>query len=209
MRSLPADLAAEIQKSMVQPALLATFEFDASPLYMWSGYGDLVYDGKTFIGGGNLVGVSPYAETQDLQALGLGFQITGIPSSLLSVALAEPYQGRGCKLYFAAVSSTGRFELEAGDGFLQLESGGYLALENNLVSEPYQLFSGVMDVMEIADDANTATITVNAESRLIRLKTPRVRRYSAEDQKSRYPNDKGLDFLTQIQDKELTWQSRR
>ena len=33
----------------------------------------------------------------------------------------------------------------------------------------------------------------------------RVRRYTAEDQKIDYPNDKGLEFVAEMAEKEIVW----
>jgi hypothetical protein len=62
-----------------------------------------------------------------------------------------------------------------------------------------------MDVMGIEDSGDTANINVTAESRLIDLERSRERRYTSEDQKINYPNDKGLEFIADLQDKELVW----
>ena len=52
-----------------------------------------------------------------------------------------------------------------------------------------------MDVMTVEDDGADAQISVTAESKLIDLERSRARRYTSEDQKIDYPNDKGLDFM--------------
>jgi hypothetical protein len=46
---------------------------------------------------------------------------------------------------------------------------------------------------------------LTAESRLIDLERSRERRYTSEDQKIDYPNDKGLEFIADLQDKEIVW----
>ena len=62
-----------------------------------------------------------------------------------------------------------------------------------------------MDVMTIEDAGATATINVSAESRLIDLDRSRTRRFTSEDQKIDYPNDKGLEMVASLQDKQITW----
>ncbi|HBN31649.1 MAG TPA: hypothetical protein DD416_10620, partial [Rhodobacteraceae bacterium] len=71
--------------------------------------------------------------------------------------------------------------------------------------DPVQAFSGRLDVPEIADDANTCTITISYESRLIDLNTARSWRYTHESQQSLYPGDRGFEYVTAIQDREITW----
>ena len=62
-----------------------------------------------------------------------------------------------------------------------------------------------MDLMSIDDSGDTANINVTAESRLIDLDRTRERRYTSEDQKIDFPNDKGLEFIADLQDKEIVW----
>ena len=59
--------------------------------------------------------------------------------------------------------------------------------------------------MSIDDGGQTCTISVSAESRLIDLDRTRERRYTSEDQKIDFPNDKGLEFIADLQDKEIIW----
>ena len=59
--------------------------------------------------------------------------------------------------------------------------------------------------MSVSEDAESASITLTAESRMIDLNRPRVRRYTPEDQKIDYPNDKGLDYVSSLQEAEISW----
>jgi len=67
------------------------------------------------------------------------------------------------------------------------------------------MFSGRMDTMSIKDSGDTANISLTAESRLIDLERSRERRYTSEDQKIDYPNDKGLEFIADLQNQEIVW----
>ena len=51
----------------------------------------------------------------------------------------------------------------------------------------------------------SATITLNLESRLIQLERPKNRRYTHEDNKKDLPGDLGFEFVTDLQDKEIIW----
>ena len=72
---------------------------------------------------------------------------------------------------------------------------------------PYTLFSGVMDIMTINDSANSLTINVSAESRMIILQRSKSLRYTNEEQKRLFPNDRGLEYISSLQDKPLIWGS--
>ena len=121
-------------------------------------------------------------ESAEVQANNLTITLSGIPSSLISSALNETYQGRSCKVHLGVLNDSGA-----------------------VVSDPYLLFSGRMDLMNIDDGGQTCTISVSAESRLIDLDRTRERRYTSEDQKIDFPNDKGLEFIADLQDKEIIW----
>ena len=62
-----------------------------------------------------------------------------------------------------------------------------------------------MDTMVLNDGGETATIQVTVENRLIEFERTRIRRYTAEDQKIDYPNDKGLEFVAEMAEKEIVW----
>ena len=61
--------------------------------------------------------------------------------------------------------------------------------------------------MTIKDNGEIATITVTAESKLIDLDRSRERRYTSEDLKIDFPDDKGLEYIDDLQDKEIVWGS--
>jgi hypothetical protein len=180
-RDLAAPLVTEVTAALLRPVFLAEFLFDSGAVRFWNGLGEVVAMGNTYIGAGNLLSLSEYKETQKLEALGLTFTLTGISPSILSVAQAESYQGRTVNLYLSAINSSGA-----------------------LVT-PYQVFGGQMDVMSINLGAEFSTIAVSAESKLIMTTRTKERRYTAEDQKNQYPGDKGFDFVTVLQDKEIYW----
>ena len=82
---------------------------------------------------------------------------------------------------------------------------GAMDASNGVISNPVVVFSGFMDTMVINDSSETATIQVAVENRLIEFERTRIRRYTAEDQKIDYPNDKGLEFVAEMAEKEIVW----
>lgn len=181
-RGLTSGMVTEVTATALRPIFLFKAEFDSGDLLLWTGVGPLTYNSETYVGGGNLIGVSEMKEVSVIEAQGASFQLSGIPSALLSLALSEPYQGRPITCFFGSIDSSGA-----------------------LVANPFTLFKGKMDVMKIDDSAETVTITVSAENRLIDLQRIRVRRYTPEDQKQKYAGDLGLDFVAALQEKEVVW----
>jgi len=181
-RQLTTALEAATLAPVVRPALLVGLDFASGPLRLWSGIGKLTWAGNDYLGAGQLLAVAPATETQGLSAEGATLALSGIPAELLSIALAEAYQGRSAKVWLAAFDLSGA-----------------------LVADPYLIFDGRMDVMTIDEAGETSTISVTAESRLIDLERPRERRYTDEDQRIEYPDDAGCEFVAGLADAEITW----
>ena len=180
-RGITSALNTEVNASELEPIFLIRLSFDSGALRFWTGVTPLVWGGYQYFGGGNLIGISPIAETSEIRAVGVDLSMSGLPASLISIALNEDYQGRPVKIYFGVLS------------------GGAI------VADPYLLFDGRMDVMTIDDTGDSASINLSAESRLIDLERPRIRRYTPEDQRSKHPNDSGLDYVPVIQDTSIQW----
>ena len=184
VRSLTAGMVTEVTAAKLAPILLIKMEFDSGDLNLWTGIGDLVFSGDTYTGAGDLLAFSPIEETDELKAVGLTGTLSGIPSSIISIALAEDYMGRAVTVWLGALT---------GD-------------PPALVADPEPIFAGLIDTMPIQDAGETATIQIQAENRLARLEESRARRYTPEDQAIDYPGDKGLDFVVALNDgREIVW----
>lgn len=206
MRDLTPAMEAELAGKSIEPVFMSEMMFSSGTIGMWSGYGTLTWGVKEFLGGGNFTGISPVEETQDLQAKGLVATLNGVPSNLIALALLERVRGRPFRLYLG-INTTRRYvATEDEPGRLVLEDGsGYVILENQLLDSPYRLFSGLMDFIEMKDTGSTADIMLSVESNLIIGQRAKISRYTSEDQKKKYPDDLGLDFINQLQDKEVVW----
>lgn len=205
MRNITQEMIDEFSGPAVRPVFMGEFYFDSGYIGMWTGFGTLEWSGKEYLGGGNFIGLSPVTETQDVQAKGIVLSLNGIPSSLISLALLERSRGRKFNLYLASVSTTRHVATEDEPGVVLTEDGGAVLLENQLIDSPYRIFSGLMDVMEFTDNGQTADIRLSVENTLIIGQRSKIGRYTPEDQKKRFPGDKGLDFIPQLQDKSIVW----
>lgn len=182
-RDLNASLANAVIDTVVAPAFFFKAEFDSGDVLAWSGYGDITWGGDTYLGIGDFGGVDKVDETSDVRANGCTLTLSGIPSQLLAIALTEPYQGRPCTLFLGA---------------LNLTSGA-------IIGTPYPLISGRMDVMTIEEGADTGTITLTVENRLIELFRTKERRYTHEDQQIDFSGDLGLEYVAGLQEKPINW----
>jgi hypothetical protein len=182
-RDITAGVATEVAKSRLRMAMLAELVFDTDPLYVWSGLGSLVWDGRTYLGTGSLGRISQIEETSDVRSNGIQLSLSGIPSALISIALGTQYQGRPCRVRMA-----------------------FFDASNVLIDDPVQVFSGSLDVMQVVDSGTTCEILVTAENRLIDLERPSEVRYYADADQQRYSTgDLGCQFVEKLQTKEIVW----
>lgn len=175
MRTSPA----EFLDASMEVFYAVELEFDSGTVRLWNGTYDASIEGETYTGAGSLLSISEVEETGEIAARGANLSLSGIDNGFLSTALTEEYQNRPARVLFGVIS------------------GG--------VYSAYTIFEGRMDVMTITEGAETSTISLAIENRLIDLERPRSFRYTSEDQKQFYPNDKGLDYVADIQEKEVLW----
>jgi len=181
-RDLSAGVQSAIEATQVQPFLLFEGLFSNGYLRLWSGYGDIVWDGKTWDGAGSFLNISPVNETAEVQANGISVSLIGIPAESLSLALQEAEQGKIGTVYM-----------------------GFLDSSNIVIVEPYLIFQGKLDIPSIQEDGETATVSITYESRLIDLQRPRETRYTDQEQKREYVGDLGCEFVPAMKEITLTW----
>lgn len=175
MRNAPSNF----QSDSVNLFLAAEMLFDSGAIRLWNGYQDATIDGELFIGTGHLLSIGNIEESSDVSARGTSLSLMGLDASIISIAMQENYQNRAARIIVGTL--------------------------DNGVFTTYTLFRGRMDVMEIAEDGETATVAITAENRLIDLERPRSSRYTSEDQKTYYSGDLGLDYVADLQDKQFNW----
>ncbi len=182
-RTIISSILNKFDDAEVSPFYAVDLLFDTTPIYIWTGFGDITIDGtQTYSGIGEVLSISEVQESQDISAKGINLTLSGIPSSLLTYALNTPYQGRLCNVKF---------------GFIDWSSP---AAQNAML-----VFTGYMDTMVIDEGPETSTIVTSVESRLIDLERPRNRRYTTQNQKQRHSGDLAFDFVESLQNQRLQW----
>jgi len=178
-RDLTSAIVDSLDDEVLQPFFAIEMLFDGNKtLRLWTGVGELDYQGNSWYGAGTMLGVEAVEETTEISAKGATISLSGVPAEVLSLALNEPYQGRKANIYFGTFNG-----------------GASLS----------EIFSGYMDQMNIEETANTCTISLTLENKLVDLERPRVSRFTSSYQKSVYSGDRGFDFVEDLQDKEIVW----
>jgi hypothetical protein len=85
-RNLDTSLAAALSNNLIQPVVLAVLTFVSGTMYVWSGVGNLVYNGNTYLGVGLLGKISAISENSDVKADGMDITLSGIGLSPYAIA---------------------------------------------------------------------------------------------------------------------------
>ncbi len=173
-RTIPSALVTALSQEVKQPYFAFEALLDAGALRLWTGRGDRQIDGQTYTGAGRLIGMGDVDETIELTAEVVTVTLSGVPSSVLSVALSEPYQGRRATIYLGERS----------------------------VAEVMIAFAGVLDTMTPVDNGDLCTLQVTLESKLVDLQRPRLRRYTKESQRALWAGDSFFDWTASLADAE-------
>ena len=188
-RNLTGLVTTEIAKTTVTPVNLVYLDFDGGAVRMWNGHNDLVLTGYsdadlngTYQGVGDLGSISAVREAMDVQATGITLSLSGIPSTLLSLALSDNYQNRTASVWVAFLDSN-----------------------DAVIADPYNSFKGRMDVLTINDGGDFGILSVFCESRLTDLQRPREIRYTDKEQQFLYPGDTAFDQIPSLIDKPVFW----
>ena len=175
MRDINSNLYNKLISNSVDLYYAVELFFDGGTVRLWTGVGDKVISGNTYTGTGSLLGISGLEENDNLSSPGVTITLSGLDSTIVSLALQEPYQNRECKIYIGSDGDT------------------------------LEVFSGFMDIMSIDDSGDNCSISVSIESRLIILDRKSTFRYTQETQEARYPGDTFFSYVADLADKQVVW----
>lgn len=184
MARLTADMISALTAATVRAEFLVELDYPSGADRFWSGLMDIVWNGDTWDAIGRPERIENIEETTELRATNTQIVISGIPSAYVSNALSENYRNRTGKIYLCCVKSSD---------------------PTQVVADPIEIFSGYMDQQTISDDGQTATITIDLESKMIDFTRPRRKLWTHEDQQIANPGDLGLQYVAELQNKEIIW----
>lgn len=193
-RNLQSTTSSNLALGVVKPAFFVKFEFPSGDTNWWTGPDTISLDNTSWatvtsgtadstdwLGLGIFTNIEMPAETQDGSAQALNFGISGIPSSNTSLALTENYQNSPVTVWLATMSN-----------------------ETTVSGTPYQMFYGLVDVMEMADDGQSASITVKTEGFAYGVGPSEARR-TEQDQIERHSGDPSLRYIAKLEEQEFLW----
>lgn len=181
---------ASIDSKNFSGVILARLHFD--PIRRYSNAYQSIYwdeDGTgevEYTGFGDLVSMSVLNETVELQAQTIQLTISGIPNQSITDAFGTSYIGKPVYLWYATLDRNTHAVEGGQDG-------------------PVLIFAGRMDFANI-EFGDTASITLNATSRLADWERPRGGRFNASYQQRRVDaTDKGFRYVRELQNKPISW----
>lgn len=192
-RGLNSTTLAAVSQPEVQVYFAVKLEFD-TPLLLWSGIGVMVLNGESYTGGGSLLGLSKIDESFELSSRGAQLSLSGIPKTNTEparLALTQNYHGKVGRIYLAVLDANSTHDLTGAN------------VDNASLFD--QVFIGFMDMMNIDEGEETSTISLALESRLSVLRRPVNRRFTANWLKSKFPDDRGLDFTNNTPLQKIRW----
>ena len=182
MRTVSSPAAAVLASGVVPMALLIEMDL-TSPLNLNTSNINLVVSGTTYAGVGEFSSIAPLADTP-AEVRGLTFQISGVPSDRISLALSEPVQGKAVRIKTVILDPT-----------------TYTVLDTRL------RWAGLLDVMTISESGGTAVISVSAEYAGIDLSRAATSLYSDPEQQRLNPGDLFLQFMADQVSQRIIWPS--
>lgn len=180
-RTLTASAETASLAAHITAVLFVELDCSSGFVRMNSADRSLTFSSMTFTGIGHLGKIAPFGEPTDLRVEGITLEVTGIPSTYISIAMNEDIQGRTARLWI-----------------------GFLDANYALIDAPVLIYRGRMDTMDIQLGA-TCTVTVRIENRFADWDRARVRRYNHADQIARFPSDKGFELVAQTTEREIVW----
>lgn len=107
-RALTAGQQALADAAGVTKCELIQIDFD-TPMYLTTAGRNVVYDGKTWLGDGTLLGISDIEESLEIQSASFQMELAGSPS-LVSLALGGEGKGARVRVWVALFNAAGAIE---------------------------------------------------------------------------------------------------
>jgi hypothetical protein len=181
-RPLDTAFAAALSISVVRIAFGAKLTFLSGVSYVWSGIGNLVIGGNTFLGVGELGSISDVSESGDVRADGMTIGLSGVDQTTLNDSMSEIQQGAPAAILMILFDANG-----------------------NVIGTPATIFGGQVDQPAVSFGAASSEINLSLESALTNLQRATCRRYTSGDQQIYFPTDSGFNWVEILNDIALLW----
>ena len=180
MRAISTEMQVAITGTHLRPVYFVQLDLGSTVLCLTDRSFNLSWDGKTWLGNGWLRPIRAIEETSEVKAVGCEIELSGTISNLITLVLND-----------AKLKNKGKVWL----GLLDESQSP------QVLPDPYQIFSGKLDVPVISSTETEITLTLSYESDLRGLNRPNEFRFTDQAQKAIYPSDKGFEYVVTME----TW----
>ena len=181
MRTLSAPELAALGRSPLPLAVLVEMDLASGALNLNTASIDLTLGGTVYYGTHGLGKIDPLQDSP-AEIRAVKFELSGVPSANVALALAEPVQGKDVRIKLAL-----------------FDPDTYVILGTHL------RWAGRLDVMAIEDGPLTATLQVSAEHAAIDLLRTMPSLYSDSEQRRLYSGDPSLQYMADQVDMRVIW----
>jgi len=176
-----AAMQAELGKDAITLLPIVELDIINDPVYAWGGIGALSWNGKTWLGVGNMGEIGAIQADAKGSIPSLDISLLGIEPNILGSATAQKYRGRSGRVWLACFD------------------------ENMaMVGVPALYFAGEISTMSLIDAADRR-IKVLIDSRMAILKQNKPRYRTDEDQQRRVSGDLFFNFTPAVINKTIYW----
>lgn len=181
---------------VIDPAIVAMLESDAAFSYallvdiafpdpyhlrFTTKLDNIQFGGETYFGLGSLGSVSMPTQDGDLSPAIYEVLLSGISDEILEAVTQLNYMNNKATAYIQFMDS-----------------------EFNDIATPQVLWQGLTDGATISY-GKTSSVTVNIRDRMVDWARPKLAYYNNGDQQKLYPNDKGFEFIAEVNQKDAPW----
>ena len=183
MRTLSSAALTALQSTPLPLAALVEMDLAGGGLYLNTGSLNLTIGGITYLGLQGLGKIEAIADSPS-EVKALKFELSGVSSSMVALALTEPVQGKAVRIKLAI-----------------FDPATYQVLATDL------RWSGSLDTMNIVDSTPNAVLEVTAEHGGIDLIRPSNSVFSDAEQQRLNPGDTSLQYIADQVDMRIVWPS--
>jgi hypothetical protein len=183
-RNLDSQYALSLLSGVMVPFFAVQITFKSGTYYICSLPFTFVVNGQSYTGTGDLGTISAVSEKVEVEATGTAITLSGIDNAILQQSLEDVQQGAPCVIYLGNLDPT----------------------TMQVIGSPCVYYQGLVDQPSVQHGVTHSSITINIESRLLRLQTGgQQRRYTTADQRLTHPDDIGFSWVESLNDQALAW----
>ncbi len=183
-----ANQIAALEKAAIRTVYFVELQYLSGTQYFSSAIGPLTWGGNLWNGLGSIANIDSIQESAAIDTQPLNFTLNIAQPSILASAVGDvaQYRGRPIKLYFCPMDENFR-----------------------LIDTPELCWRGVMDTVAVGIKGQEGQIILKCETSAYALSRRPALRVNSAQQKLRYPNDTGLDYLVTLIANPQLWLSKR